>query len=156
MPDRVFAFVTKRWCVPGDEPNLKTRLSFDLGIEGDDARELFDEFKREFDVDISELHLYWNSYFAPEGVSFGMAIMFGAPIILLAIILSELFPRWPAWFDLLIGVVMSFAGLFGWAALMRRPGQNEITVGALIQAAQTGQFRVKPALKQNIAALSAR
>jgi hypothetical protein len=85
-----------------------------------------------------------------------MAIIFGAPIVLVAIILSELFPRWPDWFDLLIGGVMSFAGLFGWAALMRRPGQNEITIGELIQAPQTGQRRVKPALKQHIAAWSAR
>jgi len=49
-----------------------------------------------------------------------------------------------------------FCRLFGWTALMRRPGPNEITIGELIEAAQTGRFRVQSAVKERIAALSER
>src|SRR5262249_34143133 len=120
----------------------------------DDAVELFDEFKREFSVDMGELHLYWDSHFAPEGVSLGTAIIFSVPVIVVAITFSKLFPKWPDWLDLLIGTTASFAAIFGWTALMRQPSQNEITIGELVEAAETGQFRVKPALKERIALLS--
>ena len=142
--------------VAREKLSLESRLSFDLGIEGDDAVELFDGFKREFEVDVSELHLYWDSYFAPEGISWVTAVFVGAPVILVAIVLSKFFPKWPDWLSLPVGATIGFAGVFGWTALMRRPGPNEITIGELIEAAQTGRFRVQSAVKERIAALSER
>jgi hypothetical protein len=43
---------------------LKTRLSEDLGVDGDDALEFFENFSQEFQVDLSNFH--FGKYFGTE------------------------------------------------------------------------------------------
>jgi acyl carrier protein len=43
---------------------LETRINIDLGVDGDDAVELLDEFSTLFNVDLS--HFQHDKYFGPE------------------------------------------------------------------------------------------
>jgi acyl carrier protein len=43
---------------------LETRINIDLGVDGDDAVELLDEFSKHFNVDLS--YLQYDKYFGPE------------------------------------------------------------------------------------------
>ena len=44
--------------------SLDTRIGQDLGVDGDDAIELLEEYSRRFSVDLSEFQ--YNDYFGPE------------------------------------------------------------------------------------------
>ena len=55
------------WDLHGDRPErvtLKSDLFSDLGIDGDDAVEVFQKIKEEFEVDFSSMH--WDRHFGPE------------------------------------------------------------------------------------------
>jgi acyl carrier protein len=55
------------WDLHGDRPErvtLKSDLFSDLEIDGDDAVEIFEKIKEEFEVDFSCMQ--WNRHFGPE------------------------------------------------------------------------------------------
>jgi acyl carrier protein len=64
LEQKVKEFVARRINVKPECISLQTRLLEDLGIDGDDAVDLFEVFAQEFQVDISSLDL--NKYFGPE------------------------------------------------------------------------------------------
>ncbi len=49
--------------------SLDSRLQDDLGLDGDDAFELFEKFEKKFETDCSALWSQWDSHFGPEGAS---------------------------------------------------------------------------------------
>jgi acyl carrier protein len=55
------------WALHGDRPErvtLKSDLFSDLGIDGDDAIEVFEKIEEKFDVDFSSMQ--WDRHFGPE------------------------------------------------------------------------------------------
>lgn len=62
--ETVFAFVAEFWGVDRSRLRENTTLFGDLGIDGDDGHELFLEFSRRFDVDLSTLDM--SRHFGPE------------------------------------------------------------------------------------------
>jgi len=123
---------------------LGSRLSFDLGIEGDDAVEFFEKFQMEFFVELKELGENWSSYFAPEGVSPVTAAIVVVPGIFLGIIFSRLWPTLPTWVCWLLGISISFVAFYRWLLWKRRPTQREITIAQLVRAAESGRLRLDP------------
>jgi len=67
LQERVLAFVSEQTGVKREKIHLETTLSGDLGVEGDDAVEFFEEFRTEFAVELQELGRDWSFYFGPEG-----------------------------------------------------------------------------------------
>ena len=64
MKEEIIQFVSTETRVPIKKLSLETRLFHDIGLDGDDARELLDKFSHQFNVDISGLEL--DLYFGPE------------------------------------------------------------------------------------------
>jgi acyl carrier protein len=63
---RVHRFVAEQVGVPAEELSAATTLFGDLGVDGDDAAELFSAFKKTFRVDLETLDL--SRHFGPEGL----------------------------------------------------------------------------------------
>ena len=61
----VFAMVSEFTGVRSEKLTSTTTLFCDLGIDGDDAIEFFEEFGRTFRVDLTELNI--ENHFGPEG-----------------------------------------------------------------------------------------
>src|SRR5687768_14916691 len=66
LDEAVKAFIARECSGRVERIRLDTTLFGDLGIDGDDADELFAAFSREFDVDLTELEL--SKHFGPEGL----------------------------------------------------------------------------------------
>ncbi len=62
---KVRNFVSQQTGTSISKLNLNTRLSEDLGVEGDDANDFVQAFSEVFDVDLT--HLVFDEYFYPEG-----------------------------------------------------------------------------------------
>lgn len=54
--------------VSADRVQPATRLLQDLGIDGDDAVELFGGLHERFGTDLTPLYEHWDQHFGPEGV----------------------------------------------------------------------------------------
>lgn len=135
---------------------MESRLSFDLGIEGDDAVEFFEKFQAGFSVDLRELGENWSSYFAPEGVPLVLAAVVFLPALFLGIMFSHLWPALPTWASWLLGISISFAGFYRWCLWKRRPTEREITIAQLVEAAESGHLRLDLARQENARALTER
>lgn len=64
LSTQVFAMVSEFTGVRPQELTLETTLLYDLGIDGDDAVEFFEEFARTFGVDLSDFNI--ETHFGPE------------------------------------------------------------------------------------------
>ena len=62
--ERVRAIIAAECGVFPVQVLARSRLGEDLGIDGDDATELFEAFGREFGLDFSDMR--WNCHFGPE------------------------------------------------------------------------------------------
>jgi acyl carrier protein len=65
LEKRVRALVADMTGTRIERISLNTRISHDIGCDGDDAVELFEAFAKEFDVDLSGIK--WERHFGPEG-----------------------------------------------------------------------------------------
>jgi acyl carrier protein len=54
---------------------LDSRLAHDIGVDGDDAVELFQKFEKRYEVDLTSLYEHWDQHFGPEGGGPGMGFM---------------------------------------------------------------------------------
>lgn len=66
LEQRVREFVARERAVPAERLRPDTTLFGDLGVDGDDAADLFAAFGREFGVDLRGLEL--GRHFGPEGL----------------------------------------------------------------------------------------
>lgn len=94
----ILAFVARE---TGRNPKrlaLNSRLVHDLGVDGDDAVELFEKFGEKYGVDLTALFQNWDHHFAPEGsgVGIGFMVAVGAGAIL-GDLLHRVYPPIPAW-----------------------------------------------------------
>ena len=127
-----------RWA-SRDRIDLTDRLAHDLGIDGDDAWELFEAFGAEFEVNLEPLYRRWDEHFGPEGIPLrigltGVAIASGAGVAAAAL-------GWPGW----LAIVAAFACVLGWMFGLRAwplggPDLRPVTVGDLIYAASRGRW----------------
>lgn len=104
LANQVIEFTAQERGVDREKTLLSSRLSQDLGMNGDDAVEFFKLFGKRFGVDLRGLWEDWDQYFDPEG---GPGIMFVLVSIALMVVgqgihkLAGLFPFW-AWGSALI------------------------------------------------------
>jgi hypothetical protein len=144
LEDRVFSFVENECGTKRTKLSLDTRLSYDLGIEGDDAADFFDHFRKEFGVDIAELNQNWSSYFVAEGVSPLLQTIWCLTGAALSIGISTVFPRLSDWMAWGIGFAIWSVISFAWVRLRQRPSPNEIMVRNLVDWAKLGKATVNP------------
>ena len=113
----------------------------DLGIDGDDAVELFEKFAREFSVDLAELNLGWERHFQPEGtaVGGGCFVVIGAATVV-GSGLSTLVRGVPFWAGTAVALVF-----FGWIYTRyfmdaERFETEPVTVREMVEAARSGKW----------------
>ncbi|HEX9198315.1 MAG TPA: DUF1493 family protein [Acidobacteriaceae bacterium] len=69
----IFALISDKQGIKLKNISVDKSLNFDLGVDGDDAVELFEAYSAKFHVDLTPLGEEWDRYFGPEGFSsFGM------------------------------------------------------------------------------------
>jgi acyl carrier protein len=65
MNQQVIQFIARQISEKSEKISLETRINIDLGVDGDDAVKLFDEFSKHFKVDLSNFQ--YDKYFGSEG-----------------------------------------------------------------------------------------
>lgn len=115
-------------------------LQGDLGIDGDDAVELFADFQQRFEVDLSPLYSHWSKHFGSEGVPLQVGLLWASVMagpMLLGIWIG--LPDWAAF-------VTGFGVWVAWIGLLRGwPFNSDIellTVAHLLDAAATKRWPV--------------
>ncbi len=111
-----------------------SRLAQDIGVDGDDAVELFQKFGERYAVDLTSLYQHWDQHFGPEGGGPGMGFMIatGAAVIV-GDLLNRAYrpiPTW-AWMIALLGAYLVVHAKFFAEPVNTFP----ITVQELVDAA---------------------
>lgn len=118
----------------------KLALAQDIGIDGDDAVEFFEEFGERFHPELSQLGDHWDQHFMPEGgrPSFGcMVVIFVG--VMAGGLLHDTF-RWiPEWVT--IPVLVALLAWFYGKVLGEPPDEKiPITIQDLVDAANSGRW----------------
>lgn len=147
MPDflenRVYALIAEQRGIDRNKLTPASTLSYDLGLEGDDAIEFFQKFRDQFAVDLSKLDEDWNQYFAPEGVSPLTFLITLGPGALLGFGFGRWFPGSPAWLCYCTGILLWFAPFFYF--IRRRSKEHpQISIQDLFACAQAGSWTKIP------------
>jgi hypothetical protein len=137
--ERIISFTAKELGMKAERVRLDSRLSHDLGMDGDDAVEFFQAFGKDFNVDLEALWHHWDRHFRPEGGGppLGFVIVIGASVFV-GDLLHQAVRRIPVWGWMIVLILA-----FGWAYsrfFTERRGLNPITVQDLVDAARTGKW----------------
>ena len=135
--ERVASFTAQHWRIRKDRRlTADTRLAQDLGIDGEDAVEFFDEFQRDFGVDLVDLHMHWDQHFSPEGTLSLGALAAIVLCITAGFWLREAIGILPAWVWGLILIAIAALIHHRFAKDDRLP----VTVGDLIESVRVGRW----------------
>lgn len=136
----VIAMLAEERGVPASKLTPASRLLEDLGMDGDDAVEFFDQFERRFSPNLESLHYHWRRHFGPESWGWSdyranLALWLGVMTSLVG--LAGVKPLWslPTGVFLIVG-----ASLFGWRTEQESRPHIPVTVGDLIEAALTKRW----------------
>lgn len=128
--------------VPSGRITLSTRLLEDLGINGDEAVNLFEGVHERFGADLTHLYDDWSEHFGSEGMPLSVGF-FGIPAMIASAFVFALS-------KLLVGAVVAgfisaivFTAVF--VASIRFQGAfsedlRPITVGEVVRAVQAGAW----------------
>ena len=131
--------------VPACKVTRDARILHDLGVDGDDAAELFDELRKLFGTDFGALEGQWREFFNTEGAS-PRAMLFGIPAIIVFGAVSGIMSavlHWPKPVAVLLALVLLVASswlLSRWFGRELRP----LTVGGLAQIVEAGRWPDNP------------
>ncbi|MGA2153476.1 MAG: DUF1493 family protein [Bryobacteraceae bacterium] len=136
LEERIIAFTADEIGVKRGRIRLDSRLLHDLGMDGDDAVEFFEEFSKRFHVDVTPLSNHWAQHFGPE--------IGGGPILLAVIglavgaatLLHKAVPAVPTW-AWCIPLVPSLIWCGNKVVTAR---VVPVTVRDLVNAASTGEW----------------
>jgi len=127
--------------VPARNVTLDARIVHDLGVDGDDAAELFEELHKRFGTDFDALEVQWREFFNAESAS-PYTILFGIPAVIVfgavAGVISAVW-HWPKIVAVLVALLLLVAGswlLSRWFGRELRP----LTVGGLAQIVEAGRW----------------
>ncbi|WP_404710346.1 acyl carrier protein [Sphingomonas sp. MMS24-J13] len=149
MTDDVMAAVRKLLIkvqgVPEAEVTPHARLLHDLGVDGEDAGEIFQALHEQFGTDFTELNHQWRIFFNTEG-SNPKAILFGIPAIMVCggvagALVATL--HWPRFLTVVfaLGLFVSGSWLIGrWFGRELHP----LTVGGLAEIVRVGRWPANP------------
>ena len=135
--ERVVQFTAQHWHIRKNRRlTTDTRLAQDLGMDGEDAVEFFDEFQRDFGVDLVDLHMHWDQHFSPEGTLSLGALAAIVLCITAGFWLREAIGILPAWVWGLILIAIA-------ALIHQRFAKDDrlpVTVGDLIESVRVGRW----------------
>lgn len=123
----------------------EARILHDLGVDGEDAGEMFQSLHERFGTDFTELHRQWRVFFNTEGAS-PRAILIGivATIVCGAgagVLVAAL--HWPKF----VGAILTVALLYGTGWLFSRwfgRDLQPLTVSGLAEIVRAGRWPADP------------
>lgn len=130
--------------VPAVKVTPDARILHDLGVDGDDASELFQALHARFGTDFTELTYQWRVFFNTEGAS-PRAILFGILAIIVfggaagALTAALHWPAIAAW-----GLAMALLAGGGWLFSRFGPELRPLTVAGLAEIVQAGRWPSDP------------
>ncbi len=132
--------------VPETKVRPHARLLHDLGVDGDDAGEVFQALHAQFGTDFTELNRQWRTFFNTEGAS-PRAMLCGIPAIIVCgggagALVGAL--HWPKTIAMVLALTLLVGGgwLFSrWFSRDLRP----ITVDGLAEIVRVGRWPADPA-----------
>jgi ribose/xylose/arabinose/galactoside ABC-type transport system permease subunit len=132
--------------VPDAKVTPHARILHDLGIDGDDAGEVFDALHIQCSTDFTELNRQWRVFFNTEGMS-PRAMLFGILAIIVCgggsgALVGAL--HWPK----IIAVLLTLAMLAGCCLLFSKWFGRELrplTVNGLSEIVRAGRWPADPA-----------
>jgi hypothetical protein len=120
--------------------NLRSRLLHDLGMDGDDAVEFFEDFEKRYGADLTPLYQHWSRHFGPEGC--------GSPtscLLMFLLVLSP-FPLMPLGISPVWVWGLEIAALLLWLWPLRqwplKDNTIPVTVQDLVAAAESKQWPI--------------
>ncbi|USI72938.1 acyl carrier protein [Sphingomonas morindae] len=132
--------------VPEGKVTPNARILHDLGVDGDDAAQIFQALHEQFGTDFTELSSQWRAFFNAEAVS-PRAVLLGISAIIvcggsLGALVAAL--RWPtiaAW-----GLALALLSGGGWL-IQRWFGLDlqPLTIAGLAEIVQAGRWPSDPA-----------
>ena len=124
--------------LPRERLGLSDRLLQDLGMDGDDAVDFFNNLHERFGTDLTQLHQHWSEHFGPEGFS-----CWNGLVIIPAAIIGGVVAGF-AGLSKFLGVAIAVALLAAWLWVMRRWGSPDkmvpITVQQVVAAVEAGAW----------------
>ena len=132
--------------VPEAKVTPQARILHDLGVDGDDAGEVFQALHVQFGTDFTELNRQWRTFFNTEGVS-PRAMLFGVIAIIIigggtgALVAGF---HWPK----IVGIILTLTLLVGCGGLLSRWFDRDLqplTVEGLAEIVREGRWPTNPA-----------
>ncbi|HWC99823.1 MAG TPA: DUF1493 family protein [Candidatus Sulfopaludibacter sp.] len=145
LEERIVNFIVDETSINAKKVHLDSRLAQDIGMEGDDAVEFFENFHEHFHVDLSALGDHWHQHFLPEGIGvppLGCMVMIGVGVVAGGL-LHDLFKWIPYWAAMIV-LVAIFCSIYTWiyGKFFGEPQDQKIpiTVRDLVEAASSGTW----------------
>lgn len=136
----------ERQGLPARRVTSDARILHDLGVDGDDAAEIFEALQEQSGTDFTELNRQWRVFFNTEGAS-PRVVLIGIPAIIVcgaaagALTAALHWPSIVAW-GLAIALFVGGGGLFSrWFGRELQP----LTVAGLAEIVQAGRWPSDPA-----------
>ncbi|PAX06370.1 acyl carrier protein [Sphingomonas lenta] len=131
--------------VPDTDVTLGARLLHDLGVDGDDAAEVFQALHQQFGTDFAALDDQWREFFNTEGAS-PIRILIGIPVILICgglagVLVAAL--HWPEFLAIIAALALFLAVGWSFGRLFGKP-LRPVTVGGLAEIVRAGQWPTNP------------
>jgi hypothetical protein len=128
----------------------ETRINHDLGLSGKRALTLLDNFSRQFDVDISQLHRDWDFYFKAQPLHLdaisGAGLAFAIVITIVTLLTSV--PD-GAQKGIIFSILLAYGVFQRHRNLLRlRQDTQPVTIQDLFDSAQTHRWSKPPAPKR--------
>jgi hypothetical protein len=136
---RVFRFTAEHLSVDSSQLWGGTRLAQDLGVDGDDAVEFFDNFGKSFDIDLHDLYANWERHFLPEAgpMSLGVIVVLCGSAIA-GFILKAVVGVLPAWAWMILLITMAFIVYQKWFA--DEDSSDPITLNDLVEGVRARRW----------------
>jgi hypothetical protein len=71
----IMKFLVEEFGIRRSKLNPSSRLLHDLGIDGDDAVELFEKIHQRYGTDFTGLYQSWHAYFGYEGIGWRTGVL---------------------------------------------------------------------------------
>jgi hypothetical protein len=141
LEERIIAFTARERAMKVGRIRLDSRLSEDLGMDGDAAVEFFRAFGTDFNVNLDSLQQHWDRHFLSEGSSpsLGFLIAIGASVVIGDLLhrVVHPIPSWALTIVLLCALAWAYNRFF-----TEGPNLSPITVQDLVDAASAGKWTI--------------
>lgn len=132
--------------VPEHKVTPDARILHDLGVDGDDAGELFEALHEQFGTDFTELNRQWRLFFNTEGMSL-RAILISIPAIIVCGVVAGALAAMLGW-PTAVAWGLAMALFVGGGRLLSRWFGREfqpLTVSGLAEIVHAGRWPSDPA-----------